>query len=137
MSLSKSEQAAQEERIKYARAWNQTMQSIWREKITLLGAVDTGALLHSIGAESSMSANSDFSELQFSNSFLRYGIYVERGTGRNTWRGNPGDIGRDNHRKKRPWFSPKFWYSSMRIKEFMEENIGEQFKGIMISTLND
>lgn len=112
------------------------MQTIWQEKITLLGAIDTGFLLASVRSVGSMSANSDFTELTFTNTFTEYGLYVERGTGSNTPKGNGGDLGKPNNRKKKPWFSKKYWYSSMRMKEFMEENMGDQFKNIMMTALN-
>ena len=46
-------------------------------------------------------------------------------------RGNPGDLGRAKKRKRRRWFSRKYYASVMRLKEFYEENIGEAFAGIM------
>ena len=41
-----TEQQALQERQKFVTAFNDTMLKIWQEQITLLGAIDTGALLH-------------------------------------------------------------------------------------------
>ena len=45
-------------------------------------------------------------------------------------RGNSGDLGRAKKRKRRRWFSLKYYASVMRLKEFYEENIGRTFCGI-------
>ena len=42
-----TEQQAQQEREKFVTAFNDTMLRIWQEQITLLGVIDTGALLAS------------------------------------------------------------------------------------------
>lgn len=126
-----SPQEAQAERQRYYESWNKTMELMWQEQIVLLKAFDTGALFRSIGGESFSSHNESFTEMQFRESFLEYGIYVERGTGSNTPKGNPGDIGRDNPRKKKPWLNKKWWYSTQRIKDFMADNIGREFIGIL------
>ena len=42
-----TEQQALLEREKYINAFNDTMVKIWKEQITLLGVIDTGALLES------------------------------------------------------------------------------------------
>ena len=76
-------------------AFNATMVKIWREQIALLGAVDTGALYRStVGI--SMTADGKFIEITLEQAFNTYGLFVDYGTGRNTPRGNSGDIGRAN-----------------------------------------
>jgi hypothetical protein len=57
-------------------------------------------------------------------------------TGRETPRGNPGDIGRTKRRQRRKWFSTKYYASVMNIKEFLEENLGWQFCGIIADALD-
>ena len=54
-----------------------------------------------------------------SQTFNTYGLFVDYGTGRNTPRGNPGDLGRANSRKRKRWFSRKYYASVMNIQEFM------------------
>ena len=62
---------------------------------------------------------------------MQYGLWQDYGTGRETPRGNSGDIGRTKVRQRRKWFSRKYYASVMNIKEFYEENIGKDFAGIM------
>ena len=62
---------------------------------------------------------------------MQYGLWQNYGTGRETPRGNSGDLGRAKKRQRRRWFSRKYYASVMRLKEFYEENIGKDFAGIM------
>ena len=111
-------------------AFNDTMLRIWQEQITLLGVIDTGALLAS-PKSLPVRADGRFFEVGLSQSFLEYGLWQDYGTGRETPRGNPGDLGRAKKRKRRHWFSRKYYASVMRLKEFYEENVGRTFCGIM------
>ena len=130
-----TEQQAQQEREKFVTAFNDTMLRIWQEQITLLGVIDTGTLLASPKALP-VRADGRFFEVGLSQSFLEYGLWQDYGTGRETPRGNPGDIGRAKKRKRRRWFSRKYYASVMRIKEFYEENVGRSFCGILSSALS-
>ena len=130
-----TEQQAQQEREKFVTAFNDTMLRIWQEQITLLGVIDTGALLAS-PKSLPVRADGRFFEVGLSQSFLEYGLWQDYGTGRETPRGNPGDLGRAKRRKRRRWFSRKYYASVMRLKEFYEENVGREFCGIMSSTLS-
>ena len=60
------------------------------------------------------------------------GLWQDYGTGRETPRGNSGDLGRAKKRQRRRWFSRKYYASVMNIKEFYEENIGREFCGILM-----
>ena len=136
------------------------MIKIWQEQITLLGVIDTGALLASPKAIA-MRADGRFFEVSLSQAFLEYGLWQDYGTGRETPRkssaerelahtsaeaqpgsrlrhprGNSGDIGRTKVRQRRKWFSRKYYASVMRIKEFYEDNIGRSFTGILCSALS-
>ncbi len=115
---------AQQEREKYVRAFNSTMIKIWREQIALLGVVDTGALYRSTVAVS-MTADGKYTSIALEQSFNLYGLFVDYGTGSNTPRGNPGDIGRDNKRRRKRWFSRKYFASVMNIREFFADNLGK------------
>ena len=125
-----SEERAQQEREKFVTAFNDTMLRIWQEQITLLGVIDTGALLASPKALP-VRADGRFFEIGLSQSFLEYGLWQDYGTGRETPRGNSGDLGRAKKRKRRRWFSRKYYASVMNLKEFLEENIGREFCGVM------
>lgn len=59
-----------------------------------------------------------------------------RGCGHETPRGNSGDLGRTKKRKRRKWFSRKYYASVMRIKEFYEDYIGAAFSGILSNALD-
>ena len=130
-----TEQQAQKEREKFVTAFNDTMIKIWQEQITLLGVIDTGALLASPKAIA-MRADGRFFEVSLSQAFLEYGLWQDYGTGRETPRGNSGDIDRTKVRQRRKWFSRKYYASVMNIKEFYEDNIGRSFTGIISNALN-
>lgn len=131
-----TEQQAQQEREKFVMAFNDTMLRIWQEQITLLGVIDTGALLAS-PKSLPVRADGRFFEVGLSQSFLEYGLWQDYGTGRETPRGNIGDLGRAKRRQRRRWFSRKYYASVMRLKEFYEENIGREFCGIILDSLNE
>ena len=124
----------QQEREKYVRAFNDTMIKIWREQIALLGVVDTGALYRSTVAVS-MNADGKFTSVTLAQSFNIYGLYADYGVGSNTPRGNPGDLGRDNKRKRRRWFSRKYFASVMNIREFFADNLGKQLADTVSNAL--
>ena len=125
-----TEQQAFQERQKFVNAFNDTMIKIWQEQITLLGVIDTGALLASPKALP-VRADGRFFEVGLSQTFLEYGLWQDYGTGRETPRGNSGDIGRAKVRQRRKWFSRKYYASVMNLKEFYEDNIGRSFTGIL------
>ena len=131
-----NERKALDERRKYIEAWNTTMVQIWRERITLLGVIDTGTLLHSVVPVYTR-ADGRFVSVEFRDRFAQYGVYQNYGTGRETPRGNPGDIGRDKVRVPRPWLVPKHYASIMNIKEFMADNLGREFLGVVSDVLDN
>ena len=130
-----TEHQALEQRQKFVNGFNDTMLKIWQEQITLLGVIDTGALLASPKALP-VRADGRFFEVGLSQTFLEYGLWQDYGVGRETPRGNPGDIGRAKKRQRRKWFSRKYYASVMRTKEFFEDNIGRNFTGILSNALN-
>ena len=67
---------------------------------------------------------------------MQYGLWQDYGTGRETPRGNSGDLGRVKRRKRRRWSSRKYYASVMKIKEFYEENIGREFCGLVSNALS-
>lgn len=126
---------AQRERERYVKAFNDTMVRIWRERITMLGIIDTGALYRSVMGVG-VDADDKFTNITLRQKFLLYGLYVDAGVGSNTPIGNPGDIGRDNPRKRSLWFSRKYYASMMRLKEFMADNMGEQAAEVVGNALS-
>lgn len=125
-----------EARRKFVEAWNTTMIDIWREQIVKLGVVDTGALLSSPVA---MNIQSDgkITAVGFCHEFLEYGLWQDYGTGREVAIGNPGDIGRDKVRERRPWFAKPYFRSVLNLRDFMADSVGEEFCGIFTEVFND
>ncbi len=125
-----TQQQAQQEREKYVLAFNDTMLKIWQEQITLLDVIDTRQLLASPMAFP-VRADGRFFEVGLSQAFLEYGLWQDYGTGKETPRGNSGDIGREKKRKRRRWFSKKYYSSVMNIRDFFADNLGREFQGII------
>lgn len=69
MSGNDQEQAALREREKFVSAFNETMLKIWKEQMTLLDVIDTGALLAS-PKSLPIRADGQFIELGLSQSFF-------------------------------------------------------------------
>ena len=133
---SMTQQQAQQEREKYVLAFNDTMLKIWQEQITLLDVIDTRSLLRSPMAFP-VRADGRFFEVGLSQAFLEYGLWQDYGTGKETPRGNSGDIGREKKRKRRRWFSKKYYSSVMNIRDFFADNLGSEFQGIIADSFDD
>ena len=131
-----TQQQAQGEREKYVMAFNDTMLKIWQEQITLLGVIDTHSLLRSPTALP-VRTDGRFFEVGLSQAFLEYGLWQDYGTGRETPRGNSGDLGREKVRGRRRWFSRKYYASVMNIKEFFADNLGKEYQGILSDIFDD
>ena len=103
--------------------WHELGDKQLRYVYQLLGVVDTGALYRStVGV--SLTADGKFIDITLSQAFNTYGLFVDYGTGRNTPRGNPGDHGKANGRKRKRWFSRKYFASVMNIQEFYADSLG-------------
>lgn len=126
---------ALEERRKYITAFNDTMVRIWKERISMLGVVDTGALYSSV-VKIAAAHDGKFTAVTLSQGFNMYGIYVDYGVGSNTPRGNPGDIGRANARRPRPWFSRKHYASVMNLRDFYADNLGRDAALVVSNALS-
>lgn len=114
-----------EQRRRYLAAYNTTMVDIWRDAVRKLGIFDTGTLASAPADTTPVRMNADVTEAEITHKVRLYGLFVNFGVGRNTPIGNPGDIGRDNPRKRRRWFSPKLWSSYNRLSDFFAESIGQ------------
>lgn len=143
MNKTPTEEQSLSEREKYILAFNDTMLKIWRERITLLGVyerprrksrVEDPHLLDTL-VSLPVKADGQFFEVQLSQQFLEYGVWQDYGTGRETPRGNSGDIGHAKVRQKRRWFSVKYYASVMNLKDFFADNLGRQFQGLIADTI--
>ncbi len=124
--MSGGEREKLEARRQFVGSFNNTMVKIWKERIALLGAVDSGTLYNSVV---SLSTKTDglITNINLELGFRTYGIFVDKGTGKETPRGNGGDIGRSKARVARPWFSKAYYSSVMRLNEFLADNLGQEF----------
>ena len=136
MTGNDQELAAFKEREKFVSAFNETMLKIWKEQMTLLDVIDTGALLAS-PKSLPIRADGQFIELGLSQSFLEYGLWQNFGTGKETPRGNKGDMGRKKVRQKKPWFSRKYYASVMNLRDFLADNMAKEFVGVVAQSLDD
>lgn len=118
-----------EARRKFVEAWNKTMIDIWQEKIFKYKIYDTGNLYRSPLALA-IRADGRFYDITLSQTFIEYGIWQDLGTGREVPIGNPGDLGHDKVRQRRPWFSPKYYASVMNLRDFYAESLGQEFVGM-------
>ena len=135
-TMNDAEQRAFSEREKFVSAFNETMLKIWKEQMTLLDVIDTGALLAS-PKSLPIHADGQFIELGLSQSFLEYGLWQNFGTGKETPRGNNGDMGRKKVRQKKPWFSRKYYASVMNLRDFLADNMAKEFVGVVAQSLDD
>lgn len=134
----KNDDNALEQRRKYVLAFNATMIQIWKERIQLLGVIDTGQLLSSLnGLQVVENSEGKFLDFSLSQEFREYGIWQDKGVGKETYRGNDGDIGRDKVRKARPWFSPKYYASVLNLRDFISDNVGLEALNIISNALED
>lgn len=136
MPQQQTQEQALQERQKYVAAFNDTMIKIWKERITLLDVIDTKTLLNS-PVSLGYKADGKLVDVHITQAFREYGLWQDYGTGRETPRGNPGDIGRAKVRQRRRWFSIKYYASFMNIKEFYADNLGKEFIGIINEALDD
>lgn len=123
------------ERKEYVKAFNDTMVAIWKEKIVLLGAIHKKNLLNSVvGVRYTF--DEKIVDITLEQSFLYYGVYVDAGTGKEVYKGNPGDIGRDKVRKAKPWFFKKYTASWLNLRDFLAENIGQDLADSLCKSLS-
>jgi hypothetical protein len=82
-------------------------------------------------------ADGRFIEIGLTQSFLEYGLWQDFGTGKEIPRGNHGDIGREKKRVAKKWFSKKYYSSVLNLRDFLADNIGQSFVGVVAKALDD
>ncbi len=117
---------AVDQRARYVNAFNATMVTMWKDRQKLLGAIDTGKLYRSL-INAKTDKDGRVLQILMEWNFRTYGVFVDRGTGKEVERGNPGDIGRDKKRKPKPWLSRAFFSSYANIRDFMAESLAQEF----------
>jgi hypothetical protein len=128
---------ARETRRKYVNAFNHTMVKIWQEQIVKLNVIRTGLLYRSV-LGTFQSSDADYIDITLGQQFRTYGLFVDYGTGSNTPRGNSGDLGAGftNRRKRKRWFSKKYYASVMNIRDFYADIIGKEAALAVSNALN-
>lgn len=117
----------------YEDAWASKMVDIWRDRMALLDVYRTGALFRSPVAAPVARRGLD---AQMTFDFLRYGIYVDAGTGNGYTRGGDGQMvmrdkayrrarGLNKPREKRRWFSPSWRISVEVLKNHVALILGD------------
>lgn len=128
----------------FSQQWYHMMVQIWRDRLTLANAYNTGALHRSIQPQHLTQHNL---QLTAAFQFLQYGIYVDAGTGRGYTHNNQGNLRilnptyRKQHhlhqpRRPRPWFSRSWAISVKVMANKMQEILGQQYIGAF-QQLND
>lgn len=125
-----------EQRRKFVLAFNDTMIRIWRERIIMLAIIDTGQLYRSVRSLKT-AADPQYTDITLEQQFITYGLFQNYGTGRETPRGNPGDIGRAKIRKARRWFDKKYYASVMNLRDFLADSLALQYIAITADALDD
>jgi hypothetical protein len=121
-------------------AWADVVVKMWRDRITELPVMDTKELYNSFILHVIKQAGGDLSRIEWM--FKQYGIYQDMGVGRETARGNSGDLGAIARvtapngrsriaRQPKPWYSSTFYREVMKIKEYMAFWYAEQSKLII------
>lgn len=106
----------------YNAVWARQMVQIWSDRLTLAGAIDTGALLRSIRQGPTRISQAD-AQMEFR--FVRYGVYVDAGVGNGYRHNNGGKLEflaksyRIEHKKgkareRTEWYS-RSWTISRRV----------------------
>lgn len=99
---------------KWIKGWTKFMIEIWKEKINQVGARDTDALFHSVD-NFKMEGNKDSFEI--THSFLDYGLFVDRGVGKEFNKGNSGNV--ISERQELVWFRKRYYSSYMNMKSYL------------------
>lgn len=137
------------------------MVKIWLERLDLLEVKDKGNLVRSV-MPGHVTGDERFFSIELSLSFLEYGLWQDMGTGREISYGNGGDVkcrdsvyrkahGLDEPRKRGPkwgggetsgkmreprrWMSPKYYSSTLRLRDYMARSLGNEFKYMFSSAL--
>lgn len=129
-----------EARRKFVEAWNKTMIDIWQERIYKLHVIDTRALWRSL-LVLPVRADGRFYDITLSQKFLEYGLWQDLGVGRELKHGKYEENKEyiDKHGRKRVrrrWFSVKYYASVMKLRDFMAESLGDEFKSMFCAALD-
>lgn len=121
--MSKLVHSIKTDRRDWVEGWSKMMIKIWEERLDMLDVGITGNLYRTL-SEANFHAQDPVFEV--THSFPYYGIYVDRGTGREIAKGNPGDLGFTPIREPKRWYSVKHYASVKKLQEYMAESFGKE-----------
>lgn len=104
----------------YVKEWASMMINIWQEKMLFLNLqnADSDSLFQSLQQHI---ITSGMGTAVITHFFNFYGIYVDKGTGKEIAKGNSGDLGFTPERQPKPWFNKKFYYYTRKLAERIAE----------------
>lgn len=104
-------------------AWADVVVKMWMGKIVMLDVWDEGTLYDSFRNHVLNQSGGNVELIRFI--FRQYGIYADMGVGRDTPKGNEGDIGKDKKREEKPWYSSVFYREVHKLAEFQAHHYGK------------
>ena len=116
------------------RAWAEIVLNMWRDRLVMLKAWDSGELYHSLENTLFSAAGGDVDKIEFA--FKLYGIFVDMGVGREFSQGNPGDLGFAPARERKRWYSGIFYREVMRLREILIEKYGDDYASQVVLALH-
>lgn len=156
-----AEKYTEEELRKFEEGWEKEMLEIWREKLIQYNVRHTGSLFASLA-----SSSSGEEVRTIVHRFLSYGVYVAAGVGRfynsrenfekyndpayrrahrldrprmigpSGW-GGGGYSTSGNPRKKRAWWSPRYYVSLRKLNDVEGEFYGEMYRGALFNVIRE
>jgi len=101
-------------------SWADIVIKKWKEKIIQMEIGSTGQLYDSFVFEIMKGAGGNLEKIDFM--FKYYGRFVDMGVGKETFRGNQGEV--NTTRKPKKWFSPVLYSQAIRLREILGEKYG-------------
>ena len=125
-----------EARKKFIDSYNDTQIRIWKDRIRMLQAVRSGALLRS-PAPAIKLYDADVSNVTLAQSFIDYGIWVNFGVGREMPAGQRLPEGSRPRRRAKRWFDKSYYRSVFNLRDFMARSFGRRAVGLIARALSD
>lgn len=115
-------------------AWADVVIKMWQNKIIELNVIDKGYLLQSFINHVVRQAGGNTEKIDFM--FRKYGIFADMGVGKETKRGNSGDLSgitvtnwkgkQALKRVPKPWYSRVFFREVSKLREYLAFMYGRQ-----------
>lgn len=136
---------------KWMQEWTDMMTTIWSDRLRKLHISPynpdrdrepwrppAGSLKNSF-VRGAMTMGTAKSAVKIVHSFLRYGIYVDLGTGREFGgpRNEKGQLLKPTARKPKKWFTKAYYRSVMVAKEFTAKAYGDEFVAILFQSARE